>query len=294
MRRDFYDAAAVIAGSLLFSASMNMFVLPARIVVGGMTGIATVLNLFWQLPIGLMIILLNIPLVILNTRKFGRDFLLRALAGIISTSLAVDLITIFPVTITDPLLCSLFGGVTMGAALGILLSRGYTTGGTDLVATLLRLRFRRVPLGSLIMLSDLVIIVGSAMASHDFDGIFYSVICIYVMGKVTDLVISGQRRAELAFIISGRPEELPGLISGRLGRGATLLYASGGFRGEDRRVVMCVVGKGELFFLKKLVAEFDRSAFVIVCPAGEVLGEGFNAEELRGESDQASPKRRTK
>ncbi|MCI8388661.1 MAG: YitT family protein [Clostridiales bacterium] len=272
-----YDTAIVIIGALLFSASMNMFLLPAKIVVGGMTGIATVVNLYVNIPVGIMIILLNIPLVILNTRRFGFMFLVRTLIGTLSTSLAIDFISIFPITITDPLLCAVFGGVTMGASLGLLLSRGYTTGGTDLIACLLKVRFKRLPTGSLIMFSDLAIIVIAAIITREWSGIFYSIISLYVMGRITDLIISGSQRAELALIISSDPEGLTRLISERLGRGATLLDGSGGFTSEPRRVVMCVVGKGELFFLKQAVAGFDPNAFFVICKASEVLGEGFGS-----------------
>jgi uncharacterized membrane-anchored protein YitT (DUF2179 family) len=276
-----YDVAAVVAGAMLFSASMNMFLLPAQIVIGGMTGIATVINLFLNVPIGIMIILLNIPLLILNTWKFGGSFLTRTLIGIVSTSLAIDFILIFPVTITDPLLCSLFGGLTMGAALGILLSRGFTTGGTDLIATLLKLRFKHISTGTLIMVSDLVIIISSAIFTKNYDGIFYAVISIYAMGKITDIILLGSQRAEMAFIISSKPAEISSAISEQLGRGMTLLDGHGGFTQQPKRVIMCVVGKRELFFLKQLISSIDQEAFVIICEAKEVLGEGFRVEKKK-------------
>ena len=276
LKRIFADIAAVALGALLFSASMNMFLLPAKIVVGGMTGVATILNMFFGVPVGVMIIILNIPLILLNTRHFGRKFLVRTLVGIVATSLTTDFITVFPVTIMDPLLCSLLGGITMGASLGILLSRGYTTGGTDLVACLLKRRLKGVPTGTLIMISDLVIISVSALLTRDFDGVIYSVVSIFVMGKLTDMMLSGSQRAELVFIVSEHPDEVAALISEKLGRGATMLDGSGSYTGERRRVVMSVVGRRELFLLKETVSAFDPDAFVIVCQAAEVLGEGFS------------------
>ena len=197
-----FDAAAVIAGAVLFSASMNMFLLPAGIVVGGMTGIATIINMFFGVPVGVMIIILNIPLILLNTRYFGKKFFVRTMVGIAATSIATDFITVFPVTVTDPLLCSLLGGVTMGVSLGILLARGYTTGGTDLVACLLKRKFRKLPTGTLIMASDLVVVGGSAILLRSVDGLLYSVISIFTMGKLADLMLDGSQHAELALIIS--------------------------------------------------------------------------------------------
>lgn len=271
-----FDAAAVIAGAVLFSASMNMFLLPAGIVVGGMTGIATIINMFFGVPVGVMIIILNIPLILLNTRYFGKKFFVRTMVGIAATSVATDFITVFPVTVTDPLLCSLLGGVTMGVSLGILLARGYTTGGTDLVACLLKRKLRKLPTGTLIMASDLVIVGVSAILLRSFDGLLYSVISIFTMGKLADLMLDGSQHAELALIISKKPEETAKRISEKLDRGATLLDGKGSYTGEEKRVVMSVVGRRELFLLKEVVSEVDPDAFVIVCQAAEVLGEGFS------------------
>ena len=271
-----FDAAAVIAGAVLFSASMNMFLLPAGIVVGGMTGIATIINMFFGVPVGVMIIILNIPLILLNTRYFGKKFFVRTMVGIAATSVATDFITVFPVTVTDPLLCSLLGGVTMGVSLGILLARGYTTGGTDLVACLLKRKRRKLPTGTLIMASDLVVVGVSAILLRSFDGLLYSVISIFTMGKLADLMLDGSQHAELALIISKKPEETAKRISEKLDRGATLLDGKGSYTGEEKRVVMSVVGRRELFLLKEVVSEVDPDAFVIVCQAAEVLGEGFS------------------
>ena len=271
-----FDAAAVIAGAVLFSASMNMFLLPAGIVVGGMTGIATIINMFFGVPVGVMIIILNIPLILLNTRYFGKKFFVRTMVGIAATSVATDFITVFPVTVTDPLLCSLLGGVTMGVSLGILLARGYTTGGTYLVACLLKRKFRKLPTGTLIMASDLVVVGVSAILLRSFDGLLYSVISIFTMGKLADLMLDGSQHAELALIISKKPEETAKRISEKLDRGATLLDGKGSYTGEEKRVVMSVVGRRELFLLKEVVSEVDPDAFVIVCQAAEVLGEGLS------------------
>ena len=271
-----FDAAAVIAGAVLFSASMNMFLLPAGIVVGGMTGIATIINMFFGVPVGVMIIILNIPLILLNTSYFGKKFFVRTMVGIAATSVATDFITVFPVTVTDPLLCSLLGGVTMGVSLGILLARGYTTGGTDLVACLLKRKFRKS--------SDRDAYNGvRSRRCRRFGDIApqlrrapYSVISIFTMGKLADLMLDGSQHAELALIISKKPEETAKRISEKLDRGATLLDGKGSYTGEEKRVVMSVVGRRELFLLKEVVSEVDPDAFVIVCQAAEVLGEGFS------------------
>ena len=270
-----YDIAAVASASLLFAAAMNMFILPAGITVGGITGVATIITHFLSLPVGFTIIVLNIPLIILNTRRYGRGFLLRTLIGTMSTSLAIDLATFLPVTVTDPLLCAILGGASMGASLGILLSRGYTTGGTDLVACLIKRKLPRIPTGSLIMLSDAVVVLTSTFVFGGTDRLLYSIVCIFTTSRIADSLLAGSRRAKLALVVTSRPERMTAMISERLGRGTTLLQGVGGYTLEPKQMVMCVVGKGELFFLKQAISDVDRSAFVIVLSASEVLGEGF-------------------
>ncbi len=270
-----YESGIVIIGSVLFAMSMNMFVLPADIVMGGMTGIATVINFFTNFPVGIAIILLNIPLLIANTHFFGRHFLKRTVIGIVATSIAIDLLNMFPITVTDPLMCSILGGASSGAGIGLMISKGYTTGGTDLAACILRLKFRRMSTGTLIAICDIVIIVGAALFMRTFDGIFYSLICTWTMGKVMDLMISGSRRAGQAFIITSRPTEIVNLIFERLDRGVTMMDAVGGYTGETKQMIMCVVAKSELFYLKEIVRECDPGAFLVIADASEVTGEGF-------------------
>ncbi|MBQ2707908.1 MAG: YitT family protein [Clostridia bacterium] len=276
------DCLALIGGAALFSMAMNLFLLPGGIVLGGMTGIATVLNLYFSLPIGLVILVLNLPLMALGARRFGRGFLVRTLIGVGATSLAADILHIFPVTVTDPLICSALGGITAGASVGILLARGYTTGGTDLVVCLLKPILPRVSTGVLLMLADGVIILGAAAILGDFTGIFYSIICTVTAGKVTDLLLSGARRAAMVLVITDRADAVRGEILTELSRGVTVLDGRGGYSGAPKQVLLCVVSKPELHRLRRIVAARDPDAFVIVADAAEVLGEGFAARSAAG------------
>ena len=276
------DCLALIGGAALFSMAMNLFLLPGGIVLGGMTGIATVLNLYFSLPIGLVILVLNLPLMALGARRFGRGFLVRTLIGVGATSLAADILHIFPVTVTDPLICSALGGITAGASVGILLARGYTTGGTDLVVCLLKPLLPRVSTGVLLMLADGVIILGAAAILGDFTGIFYSIICTVTAGKVTDLLLSGARRAAMVLVITDRADAVRGEILTELSRGVTVLDGRGGYSGAPKQVLLCVVSKPELHRLRRIVAARDPDAFVIVADAAEVLGEGFAARSAAG------------
>jgi len=276
------DCLALLGGAALFSMAMNLFLLPGGIVLGGMTGIATVLNLYFSLPIGLVILVLNLPLMALGARRFGRGFLVRTLIGVGATSFAADWLRIFPVTVTDPLICSALGGIAAGASVGILLARGYTTGGTDLVVCLLKPMLPRVSAGVLLMLADGVIILGAAAILGDFTGIFYSIICTVTAGKVTDLLLSGARRAAQVLVITDRADAVRMEILSEMERGVTVLEGRGGFSGAPKQVLLCVVSKPELHRLRRIVAAHDPDAFVIVSDAAEVLGEGFAARSAVG------------
>lgn len=280
-----YEIGLVIFGSVMFSLAMNMFLLPANIILGGMTGIATVLNILFNTPVGLMIIVLNIPLFVANTFAFGTRFLRRTLIGVVATSVATDVLTFFPATTEDPLICAILGGITMGAGVGVMMTRGYTTGGTDLIACLLRIKLKNVSMGTIIMITDIMIIVGAAFVTGDYTSIFYSVICAFSAGRVLDMMISGSRRAGQAFIVTDKPDEIVKLIFKRLDRGVTVLEGTGAYTGEAKKVIMCVLGRGQVFMLKKLVAQCDERAFVVISDVSEVTGEGFH-NHAAGEADK--------
>lgn len=275
-----YECGLVIFGSVMFAIAMNMFILPANIVLGGMTGVSTVINMFFNTPVGITIIILNIPLFIANTYFFGAGFLRRTLIGVVATSVATDILTFFPRTTEDPLICAILGGVAMGAGVGVMMTRGYTTGGTDLVACLVRIKLKNVTMGTIITAADVIIIVGAAIITRDYTSIFYSVLCTWAAGRVLDMMISGSKRAGQSFIITDKPDDIVKLIFERLDRGVTVLDATGAYTGDPKKVVMCVVGRGQIFLLKKLVAECDPQAFVVISDVTEVTGEGFHAHSV--------------
>ncbi len=272
----FSDILSVIAGALLFSLSLNMFLLPAGIVLGGFTGIATLIKLYFGLPVGLMILILNLPLLIWNTKLYGRGFLMRTLAGLLATSVTSDMITGFPVTITDPFLCALFGGLSMGAGCGLLFVRGYTTGGTDLIAFAVKHRWQRLSTGNLILLCDGIIIAAAAVVRRDFTGVLYSALAIYASSRTVDFLLDGAKRARLILIFSDERERIRQMLLGELDRGVTILKGIGGYTGDEKDILLCVVKPPELYFLKQKVKLLDPAAFVVACEVSEVLGEGFS------------------
>ena len=291
-----WDSFSVLSGAVLFAMSVNLFYIPGNIVLGGATGIATLAHYFFHWRIGAVIMIVNLPLILINARLYGIRFCIRTLIGTAATSVLVDTLDFFPVTITDPLLCAVFGAIAMGAGCGIMFARGYTTGGTDLVAWWVRYYRPHFSVGKLITAIDFMIILAAALLLQSFESIFYSVITIYLFGHVVDYILSGYAREKLIWIISDSYRQLAGAVTDRMGHGVTILHGYGWSTGEEKQVMLCAVRKNELFSLKELIKSIDPSAFMMVSEATEIYGEGFgeNASAAPENSSVVEGKRRNK
>ena len=177
----------------------------------------------------------------------------------------------------DPMLASVFGGALIGLSLGMVFLQGATTGGADLIARLLKLRFGHLPMGTLVMAVDLVVIALAALAFHSLSSALYGLVSLYISSLVIDRVLYGLDNAKVAYIISDRPQEIIRSISTELDRGVTILRGAGAWSGEAKDVLMCAFKQKQIVALKRAVKETDPSAFLIVCDAHEVLGQGFHS-----------------
>ena len=266
---------SVAAGSVLFGIAVSMLLVPASIVTGGATGIATVLSKLTGLPVGTGILAVNLPLFALSVRDRGFRGMARAIIGTLCTSVSADFFSIFPPAASDPLLCALVGGAVMGVGAGIMLGSGVTTGGSDLAAYLLRKKLPAIPSGGLILYFDTVIILAAAIALGSLRGVMYSVVCTVAYSAALDMVQSAARRAKTEFIISREHAAIADAASSSLDRGTTLLRGIGWHTGEEWNVVMCVIAKQQEYTLREIVRGADPSAFIVICDASCVLGEGF-------------------
>ena len=274
----FYSAGAFVGGAALFGVAMNMFLSPGKIVMGGATGIATTVNhLFESIPIGIMIMAINVPLLLLNLKQIGTGAMLRATAGIVASSTAIDLMTFLPVTLDEPLLCAVLGGVTMGAGAGLMLTRGFSTGGSDLAALMLKKHIKSLTTGRIILIIDAAIVLGSAVIMKSYESIIYSAVSIFAYSAAIDAVMGGSDRAKLVIIVSHHYEAIADAVAKRLSRGVTVLHGNGWYTKENREVLMCVVKRQEGYLLKTIVENTDPDAFMILSDATEVLGVGFKA-----------------
>ena len=250
---------------------------PNDIAFGGITGIAQIINhLLPVAPVGVTVIILNIPLFLLGWKLLGGKMLLGSLYAMFISSIFIDLFTpLWDWQPMEPFLATIFGGLTMGLSLGLIFQQGSTTGGTDLAARLLKLKLAWLPMGKLLMAVDLVVIVLVALAFRALDTMLYGLVALYISSIAMDGVLYGLDNAKVAYIISDHNEEISRSIVEDLDRGVTILHGQGAFTGTDKKVLLCAFKQREIASIKNLVKEIDPAAFLIVCPAHEVLGEGF-------------------
>jgi uncharacterized membrane-anchored protein YitT (DUF2179 family) len=290
------DFLWIIIGSIVTAIAINIFLLPNKIAPGGVTGIATVIFYLsgGRFPVGVTMLVLNIPLFIIGIRFIGGRFALRTLFSTVFLSVTID--TTEPLTryfiehflfklqnsLSNPdlLLYSLFGGFFMGAGLGLVFRSGATTGGTDLAARIVLHFIPHITMGQILLLIDSTVILFAAISFNSFLLALYAIVSLFISSKVIDALLEGVNFAKAVFIISDKPDEIARLILAELDRGVTALKGTGMYTGKDKQVLYCVLQRGQLPLLKELVKKIDSSAFVILMDIREVLGEGFKTYTL--------------
>ena len=273
----------VTLACVLYALSFDWFYAPNDFTVGGFTGISQIINFFIPvLPVGVMIIVLNVPLFALGLKKFGFAFLVKSIYTMALSSVLIDVIAaIHEFAPMDPLLACLYGGVTLGVASGLLFREEATTGGSELGAWIVRSHVERLSIGNICLGIDLTIILIYAAVFRSLNNALYGALALYITTKVLDLVVYGQNTAKLAYIISDKYEEIMQEMIAR-DMGATLIHGKGGYTGADRPLLLCAVRNKEAVSIKRFIKELDPDAFFIVCDASEVLGEGFGVYNPKG------------
>lgn len=271
------DYLWITLGSVLYSISFDWFYVPNQIGFGGLTALGMILNYFSPaIPIGTVVLVLNIPLFILGWKFLGGHTLVSSLFAMTATSVLVDLIAaMYTFPTMDPMLASIFGGVTLGISLGMIFSKGATTGGTDLTARLLKIPFAWLPVGKLLMAVDLLMLLAVSIAFRSMNSAMYGMISLYISTVVMDGVLYGLDRSKVAYIVTSKPQDIAAEIDQQMDRGATFLHGEGSFSREKKLVLMCAFKQKQIVPLKALVNQLDPEAFLIVCDAHEVLGQGF-------------------
>ncbi|MGI5985223.1 MAG: YitT family protein [Clostridiales bacterium] len=270
------DFLKILLGSVIFAIGIQFFFHPATLLSGGVTGIAMIVNYLTGAPVGIMIVVINIPLFIIAFRNYGWSFMAGSLWGMLTSSVAIDLLSFVTPDITaEPFLAAVYGGILTGLGLGIVYTTGSTTGGTDVIAKLIREKFPYVNFGTMILALDGAVIAAYAAIFRKYENAMYTVIAVYIAARVIDLVLYGSSQSKLCHIISEHSDDIKMAIVQKLHRGVTVLQGKGAYSGQDKQILLCVVKRQQIVEIKKIVKNIDQRAFVIVTDTRDVFGEGF-------------------
>ena len=268
---------ATIVGSAVFALGFTLFLMPHDLNAGGISGLAqVVVEVLGFGSVGTLSILINLPLFILGGLKIGKRFFAGSLLGMLLSSMLIDYFAMLPVVQTEPLIAVIYGGVLCGLGLGVVFVSGTSTGGSDILVRLLKLRYRNVPIGQISMTFDVIVVALTGIVFHDVTKALYTGIAVFVTSHVIDAVVYRFDYSKVALIISGEYEEIARQIGLKLDRGATFLHGEGSYSGKQTKVVLTAVKKQQVAELKELVNGIDHNAFIVVQEAHQVLGEGFS------------------
>ena len=266
-----------ILGSALFAFGFSCFLMPNDISTGGISGLAlVVVEVLGVGSVGSLSILINLPLFLLGGVKIGRRFFFGSLTGMLFSSVLIDAFALIPMPVTEPLIGALYGGVLCGLGLGGVFAAGASTGGSDIVVRLLKLRYRDVPIGQISMCFDAMVVVITGIVFRDLNKALYTGVAVFLSGKVMDAVVYRFDYSKVALIITKEHQKIAEAINARLDRGATFLHGEGSYTHQEMMVVLTAVKRQQITELKELVMEIDPAAFVIVQEAHQVLGDGFS------------------
>ena len=259
-----------------YALGFNWCIDPNHLSIGGFTGIAQILHaLFSRIPVGILTIVLNLPLFVISWKQTGKTWLIPTLYATIVSSGMIDILSqIYEFTPMNPMLAALFGGLLVGVGCGLMMQQNATTGGSELLAQILKRHFSGLSIGTLCLVIDGAVVITYAMVFRDLTQALYAVVALYVLSKTIDRVVYGGKRAKMALIISDRYDSITENLLA-LDRGVTMLDGRGGFSGNRKQILMCAFSCRQVSAVKAIIKAADPSAFVIVCDAYEILGEGF-------------------
>ncbi len=266
----------ITAGSAVFALGFCLFLEPNQIGAGGVSGLAVVVRAYVpNLSVGLFSVLVNIPLFLAGFHFLGRKFFWGSLAGMLISSVLLDLFAKMPGIHTEPLMGAIFGGLLVGAGCGVVFMQGASTGGGDIAARLLRCRFRNLSIGKLMLLMDTAVAVLTGLVFRDIDKVLYCIVALFVSSEALDAVVYRFDYSYVAVIVSDMDTQIRDAIDARLDRGCTYLKGEGSYTGQPKNVIYCAIKRQQVADLKELVMEADPAAFLVLQEAHQVLGEGF-------------------
>lgn len=286
------DMLVYLLSGCIFAVGIKVFTAPNRIAPGGVTGLSTVVNFVTGFPIGMLALLLNLPIFIWAIFEIGYKLVGKTIVAAIITSVAIDLLgLVLKPYQGDPMLAAVFGGLLEGISLSLVFKRGATTGGTDMIARLLKRHFPHLSTGRLMMCVDMVIVLLSAVVYRRIESVLYAVIYLFISTNVIDAILYGTDigTGKVLWIVSSKPEEIAEAIQGSVDRGVTAMHARGMYSGREGEVLMVAVGRSEAYRAMDAVRAVDRDAFMIMGDAAQISGEGFKLNLHEDSADKTLP-----
>lgn len=274
-KRKVLDYIFITFSAFLYATAISLFLDPNSLAPGGVTGISIILSRLIPIPTGTLILLLNIPILILGTWKFGVKFIVSTLYCIGLVSLFTNFLSPFGAVTEDPLLAALAGSSLVAVGVGGVFKAGATTGGVDIIIKVLRLKYPHLKTGSLFLIMDTAVVTLSAFVFKDIDRALYAGLAVIVTSLVLDMVLYGRDGAKMIFIISDHSEEIGKRLLEDLDVGVTYVKGSGAYSGKDKKVIMCIMRKQLAPKAEEIIKQEDPQAFMIVTSATEIYGEGY-------------------
>ena len=275
LKKIIIEIIETVVGAFIMAASVSLFLLPNELSSGGFSGIATVVYYILHIPVGTTILILNIPLFIFATFKIGKEFFLKSIIGTIVMSVSIDILGNLTPFTNDKILACVYGGILTGLGTALILRGRSSTGGSDLLSTIIKEYKPMTKTGKLITIIDFIIVALNVIFLKKIEIGLYSAITIYIMGKIIDIVFEGIYFTKLVFIISDKSEQIAEQIKIKVKRGITGIYGQGMYSKNKKLVLMCAISRNDLAELKMVIKDVDPKAFFIITNSREVLGVGF-------------------
>lgn len=270
-----FDYIVLMFGATIVGISVGSVLLPSKLSTGGFTGIATILHYVMKLPASVVLLALNIPIFLLVWKVIGFKYGFRSLVGMIFCSLGIKLGEYFGVLTTEPILAAIYGGILSGLGIALTYRAGGSTGGTDLVAKLVQVKKQHMNLSEILLIVDGIIIATSSIIFNSIEVALYSIVSLYVMTKMLDLVLVGADYSKAVFIITEKDKEISDYMHSVLNRTTTRINAVGTYTNTEKRILLCVVNKKEIPKLKEGILGIDDKAFTIITTVTDAYGQGF-------------------
>ncbi len=269
------ELIGTVIGAFILAIAVSLFLLPNQLSSGGIAGIATITYYLLNIPMGIMIITINVPLFILAIFKIGKSFFFKSMIGTITLSIFIDFLDQLQPLTNDRFLACIYGGIIMGLGTAILLKVNSSTGGTDLTSYIVKEYKPTISLSRIIIIIDTVIVTLNVIFLREIEIGLYSAIAIYLMGKMIDILFEGIYFTKLLLIVSDKNEEIAKQIGDKIKRGTTGLFGKGMYTEEEKIVLMCAASRGDIAKIKMIARKIDPDSFIVITNSREVVGLGF-------------------